>query len=428
MAIVLFVSLLIFFALGVPIAIAMGLASAFALIYDGTTPLVVLVQRSFTSVDSFPLMAIPFFILAGTLMEYGGISKRLINFANALTGHFAGGLAIVTVVTSMFFAAISGSSAATTAALGSILIPAMINRGYNRNFAGATQAVSGELGVIIPPSIPLILYGVAAGVSIGDLFMAGLLPGILIGMSLIATVSILAKKYKFPREEKKSFSEIMVTLKDAFFALLMPVIILGGIYGGIFTPTEAAGVAVAYAFIVGVFVYKEIKFVKLIKIFTESSITTAVVMFIIASAGLFGWILTREGVPRDVANFITSVSDNPIVFLLLVNVLLIIVGMFMETNASIIILTPLLVPVAVQLGVDPVHFGIIMIVNLALGMCTPPLGVNLFISAQIAKIRLEQIAKGMLPFYGVLLIVLLLITYLPDISLFLPNLINELRE
>jgi len=424
MAIVLFVSLIVFFALGVPIAIAMGLASAIALLYEGATPLLVLVQRSFTSVDSFPLMAIPFFILAGTLMEFGGISKRLINFANALTGHFAGGLAIVTVVTAMFFSAISGSSAATTAALGSILIPAMISKGYNRNFAGAIQAVSGELGVIIPPSIPLILYGVAAGVSIGDLFLAGMIPGILIGLSLILAVSILAKKYKFPREEKKSVPEIGKAFKDAFLALMMPVIILGGIYGGIFTPTEAAGVAVAYALIVGVFIYKEIKLNRLVKILTEASITTAVVMFIISSAGLFGWILTMENVPREVAEFITSFSDNPLVFLLLVNLFLIFVGMFMETNASIIILTPLLVPIAAELGIDPVHFGIIMIVNLALGMCTPPLGVNLFISAEIANIRLEQITRGMLPFYIVMALILILITYVPQITLFLPNLLD----
>ena len=425
MGLILFAFLIVFFALGVPIAISMGLASALAIWFDGGTPLVVLVQRSFTSIDSFPLMAIPFFILAGTLMEFGGISKRLISFANALTGHFAGGLAIVTVVTSMFFAAISGSSAATTAALGSILIPAMISRGYHRNFAGSVQAVSGELGVIIPPSIPLILYGVSAGVSIGDLFMAGMIPGILIGLSLILTVYVIAKKRNYPREEKKSLSEIWEAFKDAFLALLMPVIILGGIYGGIFTPTEAAGVAVAYAFIVGVFIYREIKLKQLLFIFTQSSITTSIVMFIIASAGLFGWILTREGVPQDVAGFLTGISDNPIVFLLIVNVFLIIVGMFMETNASIIILTPLLVPVAIQLGVDPVHFGIIMIVNLAIGMCTPPLGINLFIASEIAKIRLEQITRGMLPFYIVLVAVLLLITYIPQISLFLPDLLRK---
>lgn len=424
MGIILFVFLILFFALGVPIAISMGLAAAVAILWDGGTPLIVLVQRSFTSIDSFPIMSIPFFVLAGVLMEFGGISKRLVAFANALTGHFSGGLAIVTVVTSMFFAAISGSSAATTAALGSILIPAMISRGYHRNFTGAVQSVSGELGVIIPPSIPLILYGISSETSIGALFMAGFVPGLLIGLSLIITVLIIAKKRKYAKETRKTGKELWKSFKESFFALLMPVIILGGIYGGYFTPTEAAGIAVAYSFIVGVLIYREIKLPKLMNILTQSVVTTSAIMFILASAGLFGWILTREGIPQDVAQFFISISDNPYVFLLLVNVFLLIVGMFMETNASIIILAPLLVPVAVTLGIDPVHFGIIMIVNLALGMCTPPLGINLFISAQLAKINLLQITRGMLPFYIVLLLTLLLITFVPQISMFLPNLLD----
>ncbi|MFZ7946123.1 MULTISPECIES: TRAP transporter large permease [Bacillaceae] len=422
MAIVLMICMLVFFALSVPIAVSIGLASAIALWWEGSTPLIVLVQRSFTSIDSFPLMAIPFFILAGTLMEYGGISKRLINLANAFTGHLPGGLAIVTIVTAMFFSAISGSSAATTAALGSMLIPGMIKRGYDAKFAGATQAVAGELGIIIPPSIPMILYGVTASVSIGDLFMAGFVPGILIGLALIMTVWVIAKKQGYKREPKRSFNEKMIAIKESILALLMPVIILGGIYGGIFTPTEAAGVAVGYAFIVGVLIYKEIKIKQFIQIFTQSTVTTATIMFIIASAGLFGWIITRANVPQAVAEFFINISDNPIIFLLLVNVFLLIVGMFMETNASIIILAPLLLPVATQLGIDPVHFGIIMIVNLALGMCTPPLGVNLFISSQIAKIRLDQISKGMLPYYGVLLVTLLLLTFIPQLSLGLVHL------
>lgn len=422
MAVTLMIFMLIFFALSVPIAVSIGLASAIALWWEGGTPLIVLVQRSFTSIDSFPLMAIPFFILAGTLMEFGGISKRLINLANALTGHLPGGLAIVTVVTAMFFSAISGSSAATTAALGSMLIPGMIRRGYDPKFAGATQAVAGELGVIIPPSIPMILYGVTASVSIGDLFMAGFVPGILIGFALIITVYVLSKKHDYVREPRKSLKEIIVAMKEAIFALLMPVIILGGIYGGIFTPTEAAGVAVGYAFIVGVVVYKEIRLSELAKIFTQSAVTTATIMFIISSAGLFGWIMTRANVPQMVAQFFMNISENPIIFLLLVNLFLIIVGMFMETNASIIILAPLLLPVATQLGIDPVHFCIIMIVNLALGMCTPPLGVNLFISSQIAKIRLDQISRGMLPYYGVLLVTLMLITFIPALSIGLVNL------
>ncbi|WP_339218965.1 TRAP transporter large permease [Paenibacillus sp. FSL W7-1332] len=424
MPIVLFGCLILFFAISVPIAVSMGMASAVAIWWEGGTPLLVLVQRSFTSTDSFPLMAIPFFVFAGTLMEFGGISRRLVNLANALTGHLPGGLGLVTIVTSMFFAAISGSSAAATAALGSILIPAMISRGYHKNFTGALQATSGELGVIIPPSIPLILYGVAAETSIGDLFMAGLIPGIMIGLSLMIAVYIIAKRKGYAREKRKTPAEVWQAFKESFWAVLMPIIILGGIYGGIFTPTEAAGVAVAYAFIVGVFVYKEIKFSKLINILTQSTITTSVIMFIIASAGLFSWIMTREGIPQAVAGFFVNISDNPIVFLLLVNVFLLIVGMFMESNASIIILAPLLAPVAAEFGIDPTHFGIIMIVNLAIGMCTPPLGINLFISAQIAKIRLDQIAKGMVPFYIVLIIDLMLITYIPHLSMFLPNLLG----
>lgn len=424
MGVILFVFLLIFFALGIPIAISMGLAAAVAIWWDGGTPLIVLVQRSFTSIDSFPIMSIPFFVLAGVLMEFGGISRRLVNFANALTGHFSGGLAIVTVVTSMFFAAISGSSAATTAALGSILIPAMISRGYHRNFTGAVQSVSGELGVILPPSIPLILYGISTETSIGDLFMAGFLPGLLIAGSLIITVFIIAKKRNYAKETRKSGKELWQAFKESFLALLMPVIILGGIYGGYFTATEAAGVAVGYAFIVGVLIYREIKLKQIMHVLTTSVVTTSAIMFILASAGLFGWILTREGIPQDVAEFFIGISDNPYVFLLLVNLFLLIVGMFMETNASIIILAPLLAPVAIQLGVDPVHFGIIMIVNLALGMCTPPLGINLFISSQIAKINLVQISRGMIPFYVTLLITLLMITYFPQIAMFIPNLLK----
>lgn len=416
--------MLAFFALGVPIAVSMGLASGIALWMDGGVPLTVLVQRFFTSVDSFSLMAIPFFVLAGVLMEYGGISKRLINLANALTGHWAGGLGIVTVVTSMFFAAISGSSAATVAALGSILIPAMIARGYHKNFAGAIQAASGELGVIIPPSIPMILYGVSTETSIGKMFMAGIIPGIMIGLSLMLAVYLVAKKRGYAKETRKSGRELWQAFIEAFWALLMPIIILGGIYGGVFTPTESAGVAVVYAFLVGAFVYKEIKFQHLHKILLQSATVTSTIMFIIASAGLLGWILTREGIPQLVADFFTGVSESPVVFLILVNLFLLIVGMFMETNASIAILAPLLVPVAVQLGIDPVHFGIIMIVNLALGMCTPPLGVNLFISCQIADIRLEQITKGMIPLYVVLLIDLALISFIPALSLWIPQFVE----
>jgi len=418
---VLFICLIIFLILGVPVALSLGLASAIAIWWDGGIPLITLVQREFSSIDSFPLMAIPFFILAGVLMEHGGISKRLINFANAMTGHITGGIGLVVVISSMLFAAISGSGAATVAALGSILIPGMINRGYHRNYAGAVQAVSGELGVIIPPSIPMILYGISTETSISDMFIAGIIPGLMISLTLAITVYVIAKRRGYPSEKRATWPERFKAFKEAILALLMPVIILGGIYGGIFTPTEAAVVAVAYAFIVGVFVYKEIKIKDILTILSNSTITTTVIMFIIANAGLFGWILSREGVPKMVAAFFTDISGNAIVFLLCINLLLLIVGMIFDASAAIIILAPILAPVAMEFGIDPVHFGIIMIVNLAMGMCTPPVGVNLFISCEIAKIKLEDITKAILPFIIVLLFDLMIISFIPQLSLWLPQ-------
>lgn len=422
MALIMIVSLLIMLLLSVPVALSLGLASAIAILSDGNMPLLVLIQRMFSALDVFPLMAIPFFILAGSLMETGGISRRLVNLANSLVGSMTGGLAIVTVVTAMFFSAISGSSAATTAAIGSILIPAMVKRGYDIRFAAANQAVSGELGVIIPPSIPMILFGISAGVSIGDLFLAGFLPGIMISLSLIFAVWFISKRKGYKGEGTFSVAAVGKAFKEALLALLMPVIILGGIYGGLFTPTEASVVAVVYAFIIGVFVYKELKLKDLVNIFAKSSITTAIIMIIIANAGMFGWILTREQIPQEISAFFTSISDSPLVFLFLINLLLWFVGMFFETSAAIIILAPLLTPVAMALGIDPVHFGMIMIVNLAMGMVTPPVGVNLFVACQIAGIRLDQIMRPLVPFLLVLIIDILIITYIPKISLFLPAL------
>lgn len=417
MILVLVLSLIVLFIIGVPVAISLGLSSSLAILVAGDIPLLTLAQRAFVSLDSFPLLAIPLFILAGALMEYGGISQRLINLANAITGHVPGGLAIVTVVTTMFFAAISGSSVAATAALGAILIPAMINRGYDKEFAGGVQAVSGTLGIIIPPSIPLILYGTAVGASIGDLFIAGMVPGIIIGIGLVITVYILAKKRNYLKEPKKSGKEIWKAFLEAIPALIMPIIILGGIYSGIFTATEAAGVAVAYAFVVSVFVYKAINRQNIKEILTQASLTTSTIMFILATAGLFSWILTIENIPQQVASLITSISDSPMVFLTIVVLLLLLVGMFMETNASIIILAPILVPVAVELGLDPVHFGIVMIVTLAIGMVTPPLGLNLFVVSKIGKVRIDHLTKGLIPFYIAILISLIVITYIPSITM-----------
>ncbi|OKL35286.1 TRAP transporter large permease [Domibacillus mangrovi] len=418
MVYVLLISLVAFLILSFPIAVALGLSSIIAILFSGTIPLQSIAQKAFTSVDSFTLMAIPFFILAGTLMEKGGIAKRLIRFANSLVGSMTGGLGMVVVVTSMFFAAISGSGIAATAALGSILIPAMVKNGYDRSYAGALQAISGELGVIIPPSVSMILFGVATGVSISDLFLAGIIPGIMIALSLMAVVYVISKKRGYKGDTNMPKGEVLAAFKDALLALLMPVIILGGIYGGVFTPTEAAAIAVAYSLIISMFVYKEIRVKDLIGILSKSMITTSIVMFIISTAGIFSYILTREGVPQKIAAFFSEVTTSPIVFLLIINVVLLIIGMFFDGSIAIIILAPLLTPAAIALGIDPIHFGMVMIVNLAIGMCTPPLGVNLFVSCQIANIKLEQISKAVLPFLAVMIVDVLLISYIPQLSLF----------
>lgn len=431
MVVLLFSALILLFIIGFPVAFAMGFSSIFAMT-SADIPVQVAVQRILASLNSFPLMAIPFFVLAGNLMEHSGISQRLINLANALVGRLTGGLAIVSVLTAMFFAAISGSSAATVAAVGGILIPAMVKRGFPKDFATSVQAASGELGVIIPPSIPMIIFALSAGVSIsiGDLFMAGVIPGILISCSLMILIFFISKKKGYGLNNTNVSDELakqegkLTAFRKALLPLLMPVLILGGIYGGVFTPTEAAAVAVGYAFIVGAFVYRSLNIKNITEALKSSALSTAIIMIIIGNAGLFGWVLTAEKVPDKVAQFFLGISDSPVIFLLLVNVLLLLVGMFLETGAAIVILAPILTPVAVSFGVDPLHFGIIIIVNLAVGMLTPPVGVNLFVSSSIAGLRIEHLIKPLIPFYIVLLIDIALISYLPQITLWLPTILK----
>ncbi len=424
-AFVLFGSLIIFFMMNIPIAFSLGLASAITLLVSGNVPLVVVPQRLTTSVDSFPFMAVPFFILAGSLMESGGISRRLINFANTLIGWISGGLGLVSIVACMFFAAISGSGAATTAAIGSIMIPAMVRRKYDVGFSSAVQAAGGLIGVIIPPSIPMVTYGVLTGVSIGAMFVGGFGPGVLMGLSLMAVTYFKSKKEGYGGEPKASFKEIVTSFKDAILALLTPVIILGGIYGGMFTPTEAAVVSVMYSFIVGFFIYKELSFKNLPKILTDSAASTAIIMILIAGATLFGWILTNNMIPQQIASAILSISSNKFVILLLINIVLLIVGTFLDTTAAIIILVPILFPVITQVGIDPLHFGLIVCVNLAVGMITPPFGVCLFVACGIGKISLEEVVKNILPFLIVLVIDVFIVTYVPALSTFLPNLLMQ---
>ena len=420
---ILFITLAVLFVAGVPIAIAVGLSGLLAIWLGSDIPLTVILQRQFTAVDSFPLMAIPFFILAGTLMEAGGISKRLVQFGNALIGHATGGLAIVSIVASMFFAAISGSTVATVAAIGMVLIPAMKARGYRPSFAGAVQASAGNLGIIIPPSIAMVVYGVATNTSISAMFIGGFLPGFLMTGSLMLVAYLICKKRGYLGGKKSTLRELVSAFRESILALLMPIIILGGIYGGIFTPTEAAAVAVAYAFIIGTFVYKELNLKKITELLGRSVITTAGIMFLIATAGLFAWILTRINAPKMIAEFFLTYASNKYVFLLYINVILFIVGMFFETTAANVILAPLLAPIAIGFGIDPIHFGLIMIVNLAVGMCTPPLGVNLFVACQIADIRVDEIIPAVIPFLLILILDILIISYVPAIVTWLPGLL-----
>lgn len=409
-------TMLLCFALTVSVAVSIGL-SAIVGIHVANAPMLISVKEMFNSINKFPLAAIPFFILAGNIMETGGISRRLVEFAKSIVGGVQGGLPMTCVLTCMIFAAVSGSSVATTFAVGAILIPALIAHGYPKPWATALQATAAELGVIIPPSIPMILLGVSAEISIGELFVAGVGPGLLIGGALMLFVWLYAKYKGWGRNDGVSRLNFGKATWQASWALFMPIIVLGGIYGGIFTPTEAAAVAVLYSFIVGTIIYREIGFKDIYKILRRSVISSAVIMFIIANAGLFAFLITRAGVPAAIGIWLEQVLPSPNYFLLGVNLALFIIGMFIETSAAIIVLAPILIPVAVLFGVDPIHFGTLMVVNLALGMITPPFGVNLFAACTVAKISLDKIIKDLIPFIGVILFCLLLITYIPEISL-----------
>lgn len=424
-SLVLFGSFIIFIILNTPIGIALGLASLVTIAFSGQVDISYLAQSLTTSVNSFPLMAVPFFILAGELMGRGGISKRLLNVGNMLFGRYTGGLAIVTVVSCMFFAAISGSGPATVAAIGGIMLPEMIKRGYEKGFSSGLVATAGSIGVMIPPSIPMVIYGVSTGVSISTMFIAGLIPGILVGLALIAWSYISSKKKGFKGDEKKfSMKDFLSAVNDAKWALFVPIIILGGIYGGVFTPTEAAAIAVIYGFVVGTFVYKDLTLKDIPDVVISAALMTSTVLIIVGTATTFGRILTIEQIPTALANTIISFSDSKIVILLLINLLLLFVGCFMETLAAIIILAPILLPVATKIGVDPVHFGIIMVVNLAIGFMTPPLGVNLFVTCGIGDISIEEISKSIIPWLLVMITALMLITFVPGLTLALPKLMG----
>ncbi len=429
----LFAIFLILIVLGAPIALCLGIASFIVLEYlPGTPRITLLVKSAVTAADSFPLVAIPLFVLAGDIMQRGGLSARIVRSAYVLVGKFKAGLAYVNVLASMFFAAISGSSPATVAAIGSIMIPEMEKAGYKRPFSAAITAASGIIGVMIPPSIPFIIYGVAANQSIGKIFLAGVIPGILFGLGFMLLSRFMIKgnvctgsKLDDLKQQAATLSKKSQGIRDnAIWALIVPVIILGGIYGGIFTPTEAAGVAVIYSLVISLFVYKNISCKDLWKILLRSSLTSVVCLVMVVMASSFGRLLTLQRVPVELADFIISISQNPVVVLMLINILLLIAGMFMETIALIIILTPILLPIATQIGVDPIHFGVIMTVNLAIGFCTPPLGANLFIATGVAEVKLEELIRKIGPFIIAMITMLMMVTFIPQLSLWLPSLMD----
>lgn len=410
--------------LGVPVAYALALSVSFVLFMYMDLPQVLVTHNIFAGINSFSFMAVPFFMLAGAFMSAGGVTRRLVGVAQAMVGSFTGGLAQAVAVAGMFFAAISGSSAATTAAIGSTMIDEMERKGYRRDLATGIVAASGTVGIVIPPSITFVVYGVIANVSIGDLFVGGVLPGVLMGLSMCVMGWFIARRNGIPPEGSFSILQLLRTIKEAFWALLTPVIIIGGIYGGVFTPTEAAAVAAVYGIVVGMFVYKELKLKDFPEIVFKAVIGTTLIMFLVGAAKVFGWMLTNLQVPHHVGQAVVALTASPVLFMLIMNVLLLILGTLVNASAAVVILTPIFLPVAISLGIDPLYFGVIMVMNLAIGCITPPVGLDLFVASAIAKVPLEQVMKATLPYLLALLAVLLLVTLVPPIATVLPNLLQ----
>lgn len=424
-SLMLFGGLFLLIILQVPVGVAIGASSLAAVLVNGRLSASYVAQALVTGTDSFPIMAVPLFVLAGELMAEGGVSRRLLNVFNEMFGRITGGLAIVTVVVCMFFAAVSGSGPATVAAVGSMVYPTLIEKGYSKKFSLALIASAGAIGVIIPPSIPMVMYGVSTGTSITSLFMGGFLPGLLIGLALIFWCYFYCKRNGWKGEQSRfSLKRTLKMAWDAKWALINPIIILGGIYGGIFTPTEAASVAAVYALVVGIFVHRELNRKSLLRCLGNSCLTTATIMIILGCASAFTKVLTIEQIPAIVTHAMLTLTSSKFVMLLLITILLLIVGCVMDTTPAILVLAPILLPVVESFGVNPVHFGIVMVVNLAIGFITPPLGVNMFVAARVGNEKVDTVIKGIVPFIIVMTVCLLLITYIPTISMLLPNLID----
>ena len=422
-ALIIFVLLLALMLTGMPISISLGLTVLTFLFTMTSVPIESVALKIFTGIEKFEIMAIPFFILAGNFLTHGGVARRMINFASSMVGHWHGGLALAGVMACALFAAVSGSSPATVVAIGSIILPAMVKQGYPRGFGAGVITTSGALGILIPPSIVMVMYSVSTNTSVGKLFMAGVIPGMMLAMLLGLTTWFLARKNNYPRMQKASWTERFATFKKSAWGLLLIVIVMGGIYSGAFTPTEAAAMAAVYAFIIAVFVYKDLKLKQVGKVLLDSAAMSAMLLYIITNAVLFSFLMTSENIPQAMAEWITGKGLGVVSFLLVVNVLLLLAGNVMEPSSIVLIMAPILFPVAMKLGIDPVHFGILIVVNMEVGMCHPPVGLNLYVASGITKMGISELTVAVMPWLLTMLAFLGLITYVPQISLWLPNLI-----
>ncbi len=424
-ALIIFGLLIVLMLTGMPISISLGLTVLTFLFTMTDVPIQSVALKLFTGIEKFEIMAIPFFILAGNFLTHGGVARRMINFATAMVGHWHGGLALGGVVACALFAAVSGSSPATVVAIGSIILPAMVRQGYPRGFGAGVITTSGALGILIPPSIVMVMYSVTTNTSVGQLFMAGVVPGLMLASLLGLTTWYLARKHNYPRMPKASWGERWAAFRKSAWGLLLIVIVMGGIYSGKFTPTEAAAMAAVYAFIIAVFVYKDLKLKQVAKVLLDSASMSAMLLYIITNAMLFSFLMTSEGIPQAMAAWITGQGLGVISFLLVVNILLLLAGNVMEPSSIVLIMAPILFPVAMKLGIDPVHFGILIIVNMEVGMCHPPVGLNLYVASGITKMGISELTVAVMPWLLTMLAFLVVVTYVPQISLWLPNLIYK---
>ncbi len=421
---IIFVLLIVLMLTGMPISISLGLTVLTFLFTMTDVPVQSVALKLFTGIEKFEIMAIPFFILAGNFLTHGGVARRMIRFATSMIGHWHGGLGLAGVMACALFAAVSGSSPATVVAIGSVILPAMVKQGFPNKFGAGILTTSGSLGILIPPSIAMVMFSVSTNVSVGAMFIAGIVPGIALAIALGTTTWYIARKNDYPRMPKASWAERLVAFKESVWGLLLIVVVMGGIYSGVFTPTEAAAMAAVYAFIVAVFVYKDMSLKQIPKVLLDSASMSAMLLYIITNAVLFSFLMTSENIPQAMADWMINQGFGPVAFLLVVNILLLLAGNVMEPSSIILILAPILFPVAIKLGINPIHFGILIVVNMEVGMCHPPVGLNLYVASGITKMGISELTMAVMPWLLTMLAFLMVVTYWPGLTLWLPRLLG----